>query len=1658
MTSSASRIVFIDRAVAGHAALAAALPAGFEAVFIDTDRDGLVQVADLLEHRADIASVSIVSHGTAGVLALGSTQLSAANLDAYAPQLATLRHALAPGADLLLYGCDVAATAGGQALVDALAAATGADVAASADTSGAAALGGNWDLERQTGTIAAASLLPDAALASLSTTLDFSAPRSYAPAPSPIPEFTTTGWLYSVTGDFDGDGDLDMMYDGAVDGKLQMFFYENKGGILTPSTTMGTPSVPNPTNINISISRLVDFDGDGDLDLYFGVNSDDPDIYLVNNGKGVFSQAASPLPKADPVMGAIMTLVGDFDNDGDMDVLRQDAVGAAPVFYENVDGALGVSTKVVVPAVPRLSFYGGAMAADFDGDGDLDIYMAVQGYKQNGTNDIYLRNDGGIFSEAPIPAPEAINVAFYPSITGDFDSDGDLDMIKQEGVNLVYLKNTNGVLAVSTDIVMPSAQGLSIGYARAGDYDNDGDLDIYIPVYGANNDFYFQMPGTGPLLTGSSPADASGAIAPDANIVLRFNKTVVAMGGNIYIHDAADGSIVATISSTGTQVSGSGTSTITIDPAQALAVDHTFYLTFDTHTFVDGDGMLFGKFDKHNVLVGQDDPYLVRFTAFVPNDVPTLGTMDKLTGGVEDNVRPVSFADLAAAGNALDTDGSVAAFVVKAVSSGTLRIGLDAASATPWAAGSNDVVDATHLAFWTPAANANGAGLDAFTVVARDDRHADSAVPVQVRIDVAAVNDTPTLAHGASLPTLQEDPAANPGARVADLLAASGYADADGDAAAGIAIAAAGADPVHEGHWEYATDPSGQDWQAVGAVTPAAALLLPAGAWLRFVPVADYAGTPGTLTVHAVDAAYQGSWSGTMDVSALGAAAHASAGAAWSIAVAAVNDKPVIGNLGHGDDRTVNVSDGAVAIDLGANATIADVDNASFAGGRLAAAIAAGGDAADVLDVRTDARVTLANGIVSIDGVAIGTRALVPGLAFDLNADATAARVATLLQHITFDTVGTVAGPRTVQVTLADGAGATSDVAETTITVVRNPTLAISSTAATLKAGETATLTLTFSSAPQGFALADLDVTGGTVTDLQPTADPRTFNATFTPAATQALAASISIAAGAFTDADGLGNMAASALVAFGGDTLAPAVTGITVLGAPAADATTVQFQVKLSEAVTGLDAADFTLAAGGATTATIGNVSGAGDTYTVTVKDIAGNGSLRLDLKGSATGIADAAGNAAGAYANGAVHTVSFNAVPVIVSNAGMEQATVKMAEGRTAVATVQASDADHDALAYAIDGGTDADLFTIDAVTGALAFKHAPAWSSAPNAVNSYQVRVGVTDGHGGSDSQLLTVQVLSDIDRDGIPDVDDDDIDNDGLPNTIDGAVPDAHGNGHGDGNGDGIPDSQQINVASLPTAAPGNPYATLAVADGYTLGSLGTSPAPASGLPRGVKLPLGVLDFTIGNVAQGGTVEMAIYVDASLKVNAYYKQDINGAWKNIAKSVTTVGTKTKITFDLTDGGLFDNDHQANGSIQDPGGVAFVTPQITSNGGEATAAVQVKENMAAVTTVTASAIGAVSYAITGGADAALFKIDAVTGALRFVDAPDFESPRDQGDGVGNNTYVVQVQALDANGSETQTLTVRVTDVDETVPTQETTVDGVKVVATTQQNPDGS
>ncbi|TNJ34174.1 DUF4347 domain-containing protein [Prosthecochloris vibrioformis] len=146
-------IVFIDSRISEKEVLINHFGADTEYHILDADRDGMHQIADALSGKTGYNSIQIFSHGSPGSLLIGSTTLDSSSISSYNAQLSAIGQALTANGDILLYGCSVGAGEDGTAFVDMIANATGADVAASDDVTGSAALGGDWELEVASGEV-----------------------------------------------------------------------------------------------------------------------------------------------------------------------------------------------------------------------------------------------------------------------------------------------------------------------------------------------------------------------------------------------------------------------------------------------------------------------------------------------------------------------------------------------------------------------------------------------------------------------------------------------------------------------------------------------------------------------------------------------------------------------------------------------------------------------------------------------------------------------------------------------------------------------------------------------------------------------------------------------------------------------------------------------------------------------------------------------------------------------------------------------------------------------------------------------------------------------------------------------------------------------------------------------------------------------------------------------------------------------------------------------------------------------------------------------------------------------------------------------------------------------------------------------------------------
>jgi hypothetical protein len=262
-----------------------------------------------------------------------------------------------------------------------------------------------------------------------------------------------------VSGDLDRDHDMDLVSVNSLSYDVTVFL-NNGEGLFSPDSSY--PVAEGPLGITIA-----DMNSDGNLDLVVAnsgayVTSASISV-LINTGDGTFaSQLTYPTG-----LGAYAVYAADFDGDGDLDITTANSrADNISVHINNGYGTLTLSNTYTVPAFPVSVF-----ASDFDGDGDLDISTA----NRDDDNISILLNDGsGLFvfqnSYAGGDGPRA-------TFAGDVDNDGDQDLlVPNEFYNNIdiFLNDGSGNFSLSS--------GFNVGSGPMADFvadlDNDGDLDI----------------------------------------------------------------------------------------------------------------------------------------------------------------------------------------------------------------------------------------------------------------------------------------------------------------------------------------------------------------------------------------------------------------------------------------------------------------------------------------------------------------------------------------------------------------------------------------------------------------------------------------------------------------------------------------------------------------------------------------------------------------------------------------------------------------------------------------------------------------------------------------------------------------------------------------------------------------------------------------------------------------------------------------------------------------------------------------------------------------------------------------------------------------------------------------------------------------------------
>ncbi len=278
-------------------------------------------------------------------------------------------------------------------------------------------------------------------------------------------------------GDYDSDGNLDLLLAGQGNSGDVAAVYRNLGGGTFTDIGLSLPTVRE------AAGAWADYDRDGDLDFVLcgwstNLGARFTRIYR-NDGGGVFTQAASLTGVNN---GAVAW--GDVDNDGDLDLIVQGwSSDRSTKLYRNDGGETFTEVTTGIIAVER-----GALAwGDYDNDGDLDLLITGGG--SGGEIARVYRNDGGTNF---IDIGAGLLGVSYRSVAawGDYDNDGDLDIFLMGyngGVRYARVYRNDG--GVFTYVAAGLAGGADAG-AAWGDLDNDGDLDLCYSGYQSDARLY----------------------------------------------------------------------------------------------------------------------------------------------------------------------------------------------------------------------------------------------------------------------------------------------------------------------------------------------------------------------------------------------------------------------------------------------------------------------------------------------------------------------------------------------------------------------------------------------------------------------------------------------------------------------------------------------------------------------------------------------------------------------------------------------------------------------------------------------------------------------------------------------------------------------------------------------------------------------------------------------------------------------------------------------------------------------------------------------------------------------------------------------------------------------------------------------------------------
>ncbi len=398
---------------------------------------------------------------------------------------------------------------------------------------------------------------------------------------------TALGALWDVyVYDIDDDTDLDIVV--ADFGAYDVLLFTSNGA-NNPTFTKAT--VDGALDQTHSVFAA-DLDEDGDKDILATGRLADDVVWYSNNGSESFTKYTID---AD-LDGASDVTTGDLDGDGDLDVSAAGQFANDLVWYDN-DGSESFTKRTI-----DADFEGVYRSVIYTVDGDSDRDIVVTGNNNNTDNITWFENVGD--TTAPTastlsPADNATGVSTTANLVITFDE------IARAGTGTLTIKLSSDSTTVETITVsgaLLSGNGTtqltlnpSTTLSESTSYYINWTANTFKDITGnhatavtATTTWNFTTGDfTAPSVSTRSPSDDSSGISTTVDLVITFDEVTRAGTGSLTIKKTSDNVTVETITVSGSQLSGNGSTQLTLNPSVTLDNDTSYYVTWTANAFKD---------------------------------------------------------------------------------------------------------------------------------------------------------------------------------------------------------------------------------------------------------------------------------------------------------------------------------------------------------------------------------------------------------------------------------------------------------------------------------------------------------------------------------------------------------------------------------------------------------------------------------------------------------------------------------------------------------------------------------------------------------------------------------------------------------------------------------------------------------------------------------------------------------------------------------------------------------------------------------------------------------------------------------------------------------------------------------------------------------------